>query len=235
MLILASDTTGSAVSAALWQDGRILAECALCNGLAHSQTFMPLLVDLLKQGGRTIKAVDLFAVTVGPGSFTGIRIGISAVKAMAYATGKPAVGVSTLEAMAWPFHACRRTLVCPMLDARNERVFAGAWLDGRPVIAECGGPAGQFVDQVLNLAGDSSTGCSVLLTGCRLPAALAARLQSDERIGTAPALTWQARAAAVAELAAEAAAAGKAESPQHLQANYLAMTSAERLLIERNA
>ena len=92
MLILASDTSGPSVSVALWADSRLLGAMTQNVGLTHSVTYLPLVESMLQRCNRSIADVDLFAVTVGPGSFTGIRIGISAVKAMAYAAKKPAIG-----------------------------------------------------------------------------------------------------------------------------------------------
>ncbi|MEI8200773.1 MAG: tRNA (adenosine(37)-N6)-threonylcarbamoyltransferase complex dimerization subunit type 1 TsaB [Eubacteriales bacterium] len=136
MLILACDTSNSACSACLYEDGRVLAQSLLSLGRTHSLTFMPLVHDLMKCSGRGYKELDAFACTVGPGSFTGIRIGVSAVKAMAMVAQKPAVGVSSLAALAFPFFSHKKTLVAAMTDARNRRVFSAAYYEGREVISE---------------------------------------------------------------------------------------------------
>ena len=216
MLILASDTSGPSVSVALWQDGRLLGEMMQNIGLTHSVTYLPLVENMLRQCKKDIAEVDLFAVTVGPGSFTGIRIGISAVKAMAYAAQKPAVGVSTLEAMAWPYRCCPDLLVCPMLDARNGRVYACAWQNGNLILPEANQVLTDFIEQV-SLYRDrsdsarqpqsdyaSQTGSQIMTLGCALPQAI---LTPDHAgrpiIQTAPAMAWLPRAAAVAEIAAQ--------------------------------
>ena len=136
MLILAADTSGSACSACLFEDGRVLAESFLSLGLTHSQTFMPMVHDLMTRSGRSYPELDAFACTVGPGSFTGIRIGVSAVKAMAAVAEKPAVPVSSLKALAFPFLAEEATLIVAMTDARNRRVFSAAYYKGREVLPE---------------------------------------------------------------------------------------------------
>lgn len=136
MLILACDTSNSACSACLYEDGRVLAQSLLSLGLTHSLTFMPLVHDLMKCSGREYKDLDAFACTVGPGSFTGIRIGVSAVKSMAMVAQKPAVAVSSLAALAFPFFSYRKTLIVAMTDARNRRVFSSAYYEGREVISE---------------------------------------------------------------------------------------------------
>ena len=101
MRILAIDVSALAASAALTQDGKLLGEFFLNVGLTHSVTLLPMAEALLKNTGLTMADVDLFAVSHGPGSFTGVRIGVSTVKGLAWAAEKPCVGVSTLEAMAW--------------------------------------------------------------------------------------------------------------------------------------
>lgn len=136
MLILACDTSNSACSACLYEDGRVLAQSLLSLGRTHSLTFMPMVHDLMKCSGREYKELDAFACTVGPGSFTGIRIGVSAVKAMAMAAEKPAVAVSSLAALAFPFFLHKKALIVAMTDARNRRVFSAAYYEGREVISE---------------------------------------------------------------------------------------------------
>ena len=136
MLILAADTSGSACSVCLFENGRVLAESFLSLGLTHSQTFMPMVHELMARSGRSYPELDAFACTVGPGSFTGIRIGVSAVKAMAAVAEKPAVPVSSLRALAFPFLAEPKTLVVPMTDARNRRVFSTAYYEGQEIMPE---------------------------------------------------------------------------------------------------
>ena len=145
MLILACDTSNSACSACLYEDGRILAQSFLSLGLTHSQTFMPMVHDLMKISGRTYQSLDAFACTVGPGSFTGIRIGVSAVKTMAMAAGKAAIPVSSLKALAYPLFTCRDTLTAAAIDARNRRVFSAAYYDGQQVIEEDARTADEFL------------------------------------------------------------------------------------------
>jgi tRNA threonylcarbamoyladenosine biosynthesis protein TsaB len=238
VLILASDTSGPSVSVALWTDGRLLGMMTQNVGLTHSVTFLPLIERLLQACKRSIAEVDLFAATVGPGSFTGIRIGISAVKAMAYAAKKPAIGVSTLAALAWPYRGCPDLLVCPMLDARNGRVFAGAWQDGDCVLAEENQLMTDFLAHAAAFAdpaasSDGSVICekphAILLLGCPVPDPVWASLPSGPVFRIAPVSSWLPQAAAVAEIAALTAGQGAPMDPQNLEANYLSASAAERL------
>lgn len=124
MLILAMESSAKAASAALVKDGTLLAQSLQCAGLTHSRTLLPMAEDLLRHAHAPLSDVDVFAVTHGPGSFTGVRIGVAAVKGLAWAAEKPAVGVSTLEAMAWHGAAAgERSLVCCAMDARRNQVY----------------------------------------------------------------------------------------------------------------
>ena len=90
MLILAMESTAKAASVALVQDGVLVAQSTQCSGLTHSRTLLPMAEDLLKNAGVQLSEVDRFAVAHGPGSFTGVRIGVAAVKGLAWAAEKPA-------------------------------------------------------------------------------------------------------------------------------------------------
>ena len=124
MLILAMESTAKAASVALVRDGTLVAQSTQCSGLTHSRTLLPMAEDLLKNAGVKLSEVDRFAVAHGPGSFTGVRIGVAAVKGLAWAAEKPAVGVSTLEAMAWHGVAAGEgSLICCAMDARRNQVY----------------------------------------------------------------------------------------------------------------
>ena len=134
MLILALESSAKAASAALARDGALLELAFRNDGLTHSRTLLPMAEDLLKNAELKLQDVDLFAVAHGPGSFTGIRIGVSTVKGLSWACDKPCVGVSTLEAMAW--HGLSAGgLVCPVMDARRSQVYNALFSieNGRPV------------------------------------------------------------------------------------------------------
>ena len=133
MLILALESSAKAASVALLNDEEVLAQYSQCCGLTHSCTLLPMVEDMLKNTGKTMKDVDLFAVSHGPGSFTGIRIGVSTLKGLAWASDKPCTGVSTLEAMAW-HGVMRGGLICPVMDARRSQVYNALFeiVDGKP-------------------------------------------------------------------------------------------------------
>lgn len=134
MLILSFESSAKAASVALVRDGALVSQYTQCSALTHSRTLLPMAEDLLKNAETTLGAVDVLAVAHGPGSFTGIRIGVSAVKGLAWAADKPCVGVSTLEAMAWHGLA-RGGYICCVMDARRSQVYNAIFeiKDGRPV------------------------------------------------------------------------------------------------------
>ena len=133
MLILAFESSAKAASVALCRDGHLVSQYSQCSGLTHSRTLLPMAEDMLKNAELTLRDVDLIAVAHGPGSFTGIRIGVSTVKGLAWAGDIPCVGVSTLEAMAWHGLAAGG-VVCPVMDARRSQVYNALFeiRDGRP-------------------------------------------------------------------------------------------------------
>ena len=122
MKILALESSAVAASVALTEDETLLAQSFQNTGLTHSRTLMPMCEDLLKNVGMTMKDIDLIAVASGPGSFTGLRIGVSTAKGLAWAGEKPCCGVSTLEAMAWTVAHMGGEL-CPVMDARRNQVY----------------------------------------------------------------------------------------------------------------
>ena len=134
MLTLAFESSAKAASVALCEDGRLISQVIQCSGLTHSRTLLPMAEDLLKNAETEMKQIDCFAVAQGPGSFTGIRIGIATVKGLAWAADKPCIGVSTLAAMAWNGVAAGG-LICAVMDARRSEVYNALFHieDGRPV------------------------------------------------------------------------------------------------------
>ena len=124
MLILAMESSAKAASAALVRDDTLLAQSFSCSGLTHSRTLLPMAEDVLEHAGVHLSEVDCLAVAQGPGSFTGIRIGVSAIKGLAWAAEKNAVGVSTLEAMAYNgLAAGEGARVCCCMDARRSQIY----------------------------------------------------------------------------------------------------------------
>ena len=135
MLILGIESTAKAASAALVNNGVLMGQYFKCSGLTHSATLLPMAEQLLASTGTDKSALGAVAVAQGPGSFTGVRIGVAAVKGLCWALEKPAIGVSTLEAMAWNGVNCGDgALICCCMDARRGQVYNALFTikDGRP-------------------------------------------------------------------------------------------------------
>lgn len=122
MKILALESSAKAASCALVADGVPLAAASQATGLTHSRTLLPMVQDMLKNSEQSLADVDAIAVAAGPGSFTGLRIGLAAVKGLAWAAEKPCIGVSTLESMARPLSHVDGVIVCAM-DARRQQIY----------------------------------------------------------------------------------------------------------------
>lgn len=149
--LLAVDTATEICGVALAVDGRVKAELILNNGVTHTQSIMAAIETVLDMTGMEIGSIDAYAVTRGPGGFTGLRIGISTVKGLSLATGKPMVGVSSLEVLAHQASA-DAGLICPMMDARRNELYWTLYqregTDTRSVLAEQVGPAADMAEKI---------------------------------------------------------------------------------------
>ncbi|MDR0286644.1 MAG: tRNA (adenosine(37)-N6)-threonylcarbamoyltransferase complex dimerization subunit type 1 TsaB [Clostridiales bacterium] len=137
MKILAVETACSTASAALLEDKIVLAEFSINNKKSHSVKLIPLIKDLLEYSGFEPGDIDIFACDMGPGSFTGLRIGVVTVKTLGFALDKPAVGVVSLDALAHSGFAFKNVYVCPVIDARNSRCYTSLYFDGKRCIDYC--------------------------------------------------------------------------------------------------
>lgn len=169
MNILAVDTSASPVSAAFMHDGRLMGEFYLNTKTTHSQTLMPLVEALLKTASVGLNDIDVFAVNAGPGSFTGVRIGVSTVKGMTMPLDKKCASVSTLESMAYcmPYTS---GIVCAVMDARCSQVYNALFMldngnvnrltDDRAIsMAELEADLGNYEENSIYLVGDGAELC----------------------------------------------------------------------------
>lgn len=157
MKILAIDTSSNVASAAVLEDDRLLGEYTMNHKKTHSQKIMVMIEELLRDLELDIKDIDLFAAASGPGSFTGLRIGVATIKTLAHVCEKPVVGVNTLEGLAYNLPFCEHIIV-PVMDARQNRVYAASYIwdegfreIGEPeamTIEECVGSCGELLDTV---------------------------------------------------------------------------------------
>ncbi len=133
MLLLGIDTSGKTASVAVCTENSVLAQTTVYTKLTHSQVILPICKDVLKSAGLTLSDVDVIAAAAGPGSYTGLRIGIAAVKAMCFALDKPCIGISTLESLAYNV-SLHKGIICAVIAARLDLVYCAVFRsDGRNV------------------------------------------------------------------------------------------------------
>ena len=231
MKILALESTAVAGSAALVEDEKVLGEFYCNTALTHSQTLMPMVEQLLACTRTALEDVDLFAVTAGPGSFTGVRIGVSSVKGMAMALEKPCCAVSTLEAMACGASMVEG-LVCALMDARCGQVYTALFRvsggkverltqDSAVSAAEAAAACAAWPGEKLYLAGDGAALCAPLPEFRALDAVLL------------PEPVRYQRASGAARAALAMAGRGEVLSADRLAPIYLRVPQAERELKKR--
>jgi tRNA threonylcarbamoyladenosine biosynthesis protein TsaB len=225
MKILALESSAVACSAAVCQEETLIAQSYQNSGLTHSRTLMPIVESMLANCGLKLGDLDVVAVAAGPGSFTGLRIGVAAAKGLAWPDDKPCAGVSTLEAMAWCVSHMDGEL-CAVMDARRAQVYNARFLasQGRPVRLTPDRASG--LDELAQelrgckkeqiLVGDGALLCYNRLSEAGLPVRLAP-----------PHLRFQ-TAWGVARAALELARAGALTSAGALTPVYHRLSQAER-------
>ncbi|MFZ1984101.1 MAG: tRNA (adenosine(37)-N6)-threonylcarbamoyltransferase complex dimerization subunit type 1 TsaB [Desulfatitalea sp.] len=183
MRILAVDTATEVCGLALFVNGQVMAERSIAQGVTHSKVLMEALSTLLQEAGLDMATLDGLAVTRGPGSFTGLRIGISTVKGLVLATGKPLVGVSTLAVLAHQAPG-GTPWVCPMIDARRKEVYWSLYRrQGDNLLRMLPEQAGSVVDAVNQLGREP---CLFIGNGAQLYAAvIGERLARTARLADA--------------------------------------------------
>ena len=226
MKILALETSAKSVSCAVVEDGAPLASAYQCTGLTHSRTLLPMVDAMLKNADLTLEDIDAIAIAAGPGSFTGLRIGIAAVKGLAWAADKPCLGVSTLEAMAQNI-AHIDGLIVGAMDARRSQVYNAVFeanggeltllTPDRAISLEelCAQLSGK--QQPITVLGDGGVLCYRYLSEHGVKCALA------------PSMLLYQNAVGVGLAAERAYARGEAVSAQELLPVYLRPAQAERL------
>ena len=229
MKILALESSAKAASCAVLADGIPLAAASQLTGLTHSRTLLPMVQDMLKNSELSLADMDAIAVAAGPGSFTGLRIGLAAVKGLAWAADKPCIGVSTLESMAHPLRHMDGIIVCAM-DARRAQIYNAVFLaDGgtltrlredRAISLEEAAADLRDFDGPLTIVGDGAELCFRYFTEAGIPCTLApAHLRQQSAVGVA--------------MAAEAAGETAMVSAQDLSPVYLRLSQAERERLAR--
>ena len=231
MMILALESSATACSAALCRDGELVAQSYQNSGLTHSRTLLPMVRDMLANSQLTLDQVDVIAVAAGPGSFTGLRIGVATVKGLAWPEDKDCAPCSTLESMAWPLaHMAGSLIVCAM-DARRKQVYNALFLAHDGVLTrQCPDRAiglAELAEEIKNrpepkfVVGDGAGLCYNHL------------LEQDVPCRMAPPQLVMQNAVGVALAAEEMAAAGQVTTARDLVPVYLRLSQAERERLAR--
>lgn len=230
MLILAFETSAKAASVALMDETKLLGETYQNTGMTHSQTLLVMAEDLLKQCGKQVQDVTAVAVAEGPGSFTGVRIGVAAAKGFAWGGQIPCYGESTLEAMAESL-GIYNGFVCPVMDARRSQVYNALFHaengtltrvaeDRAIALADLGQELNGLSEPVF-LVGDGSILCYNTLSE-QVPQLVMPQEHRSHQ-----------RAVGVAILARRDIQAGLTPSGADMTPNYLRLSQAERERLER--
>lgn len=229
MKIFACDSTAKTASVALCEDNILLAEFTQNGGNTHSETLLPMTEVLLNSMKTDIDEIDIFAVSEGPGSFTGVRIGAATVKGFAHRKNKPCIGVSTLEALATNLSFGENKIIIPVMDARRGQFYTAkfAFKDGE-LIRLCDDMAqsfDDFLEEVRELGG------KVYLCGDGYNAGR--KLLGDEYSYETPEKLRYQSAYFVAQIAYKKYLDGDRTSAEELRPTYLRLPQAERDRLEK--
>lgn len=226
MKILALDSSGLVASVAIVEDDTLLAEYTVNYKKTHSQTLLPMLDEAAKMIELDLQTIDAIAVSGGPGSFTGLRIGSATAKGLGLALDKPLVSVPTVDALAWNLYGSSCN-ICPMMDARRNQVYTGIYrFEGEEFVTV----QEQYPAAIEEITGRlNELGSPVIILGDGVPVY---RRTLEELLTVpyqfAPAHMSRQRASAVAALALRYIQEGRTETAAEHRPDYLRLSQAER-------
>ena len=224
MKILAMDTSSVNATVAVCDESRILGEYTVSGDRAHSQIIMPMLDELLKRCSLDINDIDVFAVCLGPGSFTGLRIGIAAIKTFAATLGKKIIGVSATDEVAANFFGNNK-YICPIFDARRNDVYNAVFKDGKKItddrICSIETVLSEMKDKEVIFTGDAVIKYADTITGA-----------SNSNWHIAPCNLSHQSASALASVALKRAKNNDFDSVDSLSPVYIRPSQAEREYME---
>ena len=226
MILMCVDTSGPSAGLALVRDGELIYEATLVNKLTHSVNLMPMAEEALRSSGLEMKDIGLFAAVAGPGSFTGVRIGVAAVQGMAQGLNKLCLAVNALEALAFGL-LCDEHVVCPIRDARAGQVYGAAFRAGQRLMEDAVIKLPEYLEEIRPMGERFVfTGDGVLVSREKIMEALGERAAfapshlSLLKAGSAAMIAWEKRDQAV--------------QPHELLPLYLRRPQAEREREARN-
>ena len=234
MLILGIESSSLVASAALLSDEKLIAEYTVNNTLTHSQTLMPMIEAVMKSAGIEPEELDAIAISRGPGSFTGLRIGSATAKGLGLALDKPLAEVPTLKAMAYGLFGITDRIICPIMDARRSEVYSAAYVfrDDKlqTILDENAGPVDELTGQLDQIVeGSEGAYSGVIFLGDGVPPyrnIIAEKMKAGYSF--APGFLSRQRAASVAALGMEMFREGKTVPAEEHAPVYLRASQAER-------
>lgn len=231
MILLALDSSGLVASVAVASEDSLLAEYTINYKKTHSQTLLPMLDEVVRMVDLDLSKVDAIAVTAGPGSFTGLRIGSATAKGLGLALNKPIIAVPTLDCMAYNLYGIDK-MICPIMDARRDQVYTGLYEFSNDKFLVISPQKAVSIDELIDEI--NQIGRAVIFLGDGVPVhrdKIAAKIGVEYML--APAHMNRQRAGTVAALGIEYYKDGNMESASEHQPIYLRMSQAERERAER--
>lgn len=231
MKILAIDTSGPNCSIAVTEDNKVIADFTINNGTTHSQNLVPMIEQVQKFTNIELSDIDAFACSIGPGSFTGLRIGIATVKGFAMSLNKPTLSVPTLLALAYNVQNFDG-IICSIIDAKNDNVYAGIYRKDQNTLIQIGDYISDNIDVLINYLQDFDDNIIFVGDGVNTyQKLLLAKLNSDFRnVSFAPTLLNCQYALSVANAANDMASRNIFSDYNSLSPLYLKKSQAEREL-----
>lgn len=231
MRILALDSSGLVASVAIVEDMQTIAEYTVNYKKTHSQTLLPMLDEIVKMTELDLNTIDAIAISGGPGSFTGLRIGSATAKGLGLALGKPLIHIPTLEGMAYNLYGSS-SLICPIMDARRNQVYTGLYRfeDGKLDVVE--NQMAVALEELIEKLNERKE--AVVFLGDGVPV-YKEQIEKGLKVSFtfAPANMNRQRAASVGSLGLEYLKEGKTEPAVDHQPDYLRVSQAEREKAER--
>lgn len=234
MRILSIDSSATAASVALFEDSKLIGEFFTNTSFTHSRTLAPMIENLLVVTGKAVSDVDLIAVSNGPGSFTGVRIGVSVAKGIAFPDNLPCMAVSTLESMAYNL-TLTDCVVCAVMDARRNQVYNAMFRIKYGEVHRLCDDRAISIEALKNEIKDSLQGERIILVGDGATITMRELMELPMSIEMAPETLRFQRASSVALAAMSRLDAGeKPSSASELLPSYLRLSQAERERAEKN-
>ncbi|MGO1469714.1 MAG: tRNA (adenosine(37)-N6)-threonylcarbamoyltransferase complex dimerization subunit type 1 TsaB [Tissierella sp.] len=231
MITLGLDTSTKVASIAVIDEERIIGEYSLSKDMSHSEKLMPMIKEVLDNIDIKIEDIDLYTVAVGPGSFTGLRIGITTVKSFSHLFNKPIIGVSTLESLAYNLSGSHATIM-PILDARRDRIYTALYKFDGPQIIEI---EGSQILEIKDLKEKLKSFDNIAVNGAgSIAYKEEIKSQLEDKVYFGSRGQNITRAASIAELGLKKYKEGKRDDPFTLIPEYIRATKAERDLKEKS-